>query len=170
MVNSRSMRLRTYAPSPRATSVMTSVGLAEIFAADRLVERVTRGTNSGNARTRNFQGQCLDLYESRQQRGRKRGVAPLAGGAEPVRQLALARESAVPFTLVVGDAADLPQRQLQLHQCQRSIGPGFCFDQARDARSALALPERREVPAGVIDDPEHQWSRHRVRVAQAFAE
>src|SRR3954452_2711765 len=115
MVNSRSMRLRTYAPSPRATSVMTSVGLAEIFAADRLVERVRRGTNSGSARTRNFQGQCLDLYESRQQREREIGMAGLDRGVEPVRQLPLARERTVPFTLVVGDAADLPQRHFQLH-------------------------------------------------------
>src|SRR3954454_9717045 len=108
MVNSRSMRLRAYAPRLRATTVMTSGGLAEIFAADRLIERVRRGTNSGNARTRNFQGQCLDLDESRQQRQRKIDVAGLDRGVEPVRQLTFARERTVPFALVIGDAADLP--------------------------------------------------------------
>src|SRR3954467_10165907 len=49
-----------------------------------------------------------------------RGVARLDRGVEPVRQFALARESAMPFTLVIGDAADLPERQLPLHQCAAS--------------------------------------------------
>jgi hypothetical protein len=48
---------------------------------------------------------------------------------EPVRQFAFARQCAKPFTFIIGDAADLPLRQFQIDQRQRSIGPGARLDQ-----------------------------------------
>ena len=51
-------------------------------------------------------------------------VAGLDRLIEPVGKFALAGQCAVPLTLVIGDATDMPQRQFQIDQRQRGIGPG----------------------------------------------
>ena len=40
---------------------------------------------------------------------------------EPIRQFAVARQRTIPFAAVLGDAADLPLRQLEIDQCQRGL-------------------------------------------------
>ena len=43
---------------------------------------------------------------------------------EPFGKVALARQRAMPFAAVVGEAAELPLRQFEVEQRQRRIGPG----------------------------------------------
>ena len=67
---------------------------------------------------------------------------------EPVGQFAFARQRAMPFALVIGDAANLPLRQFQIDQRQRRIGPGARLDQPLDAGGLAGLPgdgKRRQV-------------------------
>ena len=51
---------------------------------------------------------------------------------EPIRQFTLAGQSAMPFTLVIGESSDSPLRQFQIDQCQRGVGPGTYADQLLD--------------------------------------
>ena len=64
----------------------------------------------------------LGLDEGAQDRQRQIRVAGFDRPVEPVGQLAFARQGAVPLALVIGDAANLPQRKLQVDQRQRGIG------------------------------------------------
>src|SRR5262249_36988660 len=75
---------------------------------------------------------------------------------EPVRQLALARQRAIPFAVVIDDATNLPERQFEIDQRQRRIGPGTRLDQSIEARDLLALAERRISAACRGDDFGHQ--------------
>ena len=69
------------------------------------------------------------------------------GLIEPIRQLALARQRAMPFAIVIGEAANLPERQFKIDQRQRCIGPRSGSDQLLDARRLLALTDLRISPA-----------------------
>ena len=51
---------------------------------------------------------------------------------EPIGEFAFARQRAVPFALIIGDAAKLPLRQFQVDQRERRIGPGAGLDQSLD--------------------------------------
>jgi len=99
---------------------------------------------AGNARAARRCRDALGLDERAQHRQRQIGVANLDRPVEPVGKLALARQGAIPFALVIGDAANLPQRQFQIDQRQRGIDPGFRSDQAFDPRGFFALSESTE--------------------------
>ena len=74
---------------------------------------------------------------------------------EPVRQFALARQRAIPFAVVIGEAADLPLRQFQIDQRQRGVGPGLRLDQPLDASGSRDFDppdgKRRQVARMMSD-------------------
>src|ERR1700730_4439218 len=98
--------------------------LPEVVGQDRLVKRA-RGArcrrDAGPARRR---GNALGFYERAQDRQRQIRMTGLDRLIEPIGKLALARQRAIPLALVVGDAANLPLRQLQIDQRQRRVVPG----------------------------------------------
>ena len=135
----------------------------------RRARSASRGTvgNAGPARRR---ADALGLDERAQDRQRQIGVAGLDRLIEPVRQLALARQRAMPFALVIGDAADLPLRQFQIDQRQRRIGPGARLDQPLDAGGLAALAGRRKAPAGLADDVGQEFGGDGIGIAEPVAE
>src|SRR5215472_3213403 len=102
-------------PSSGSDKVVTARGNVVGLWPDRL------SRNAGTAEG------CRDLLslddrdQDRQSEVRMPGIDRLI---QPVRKFALARERAVPFARIISNAADMPQRQLQLDQRQRCIGPG----------------------------------------------
>src|SRR5206468_8437006 len=111
----------------------------EIVAANRLVERVRilrYHRYAGPARRR---ADTAGLDERAQDRQRQIGVAAFDRLIEPFRQLALARERAVPFAFVIGDTADLPLRQFEIDQSKRCVGPRLRLDQPFDAGGLAVL-------------------------------
>ena len=142
----------------------------EIVAADRLVEGVgapRRGRNAGPAR------RCADalgLDERAQDRQRQVGVTGLDRLIQPIGQFALARQRAVPFALVIGEAADLPLRQFQIDQRQRGVGPGLRLDQPLDAGGFGVLIGGRKAPAGRVDDIGEKFGRDIAGVTKPVAE
>ena len=101
-----------------------NISSTKVVAAGWLKERACIGRDAGNARPARRCGDALGFDERAQDRQRQIGVMAFDRPVEPIRQLALTRERAIPLALVIGDAADLPQRQLQIDQRQRRIGPG----------------------------------------------
>ncbi len=83
-------------------------GLAEIVAADGLVERVCVARHGGHAGDACRRSDALRVDERAQDRQRQIGVTGLDRSIEPIGQLAFARQSAIPLALVIGDAAGLP--------------------------------------------------------------
>ncbi len=67
---------------------------------------------------------------------------------EPFGKFAFAGQRAVPFALIIGDAANLPLRQFEVDQRECSVGPGLRADQCvRSARSFR--PARSTDSAGM---------------------
>src|SRR5450755_1849450 len=116
----------------------TDRGSAEIIAADH-VERVGAARHRGNAGPARRRAEALDIDERAQDRQRQICVAGFDRAVEPVGQLALARQRAVPLAIVIGDAANLPHRQFEVDQRQRRIGPGARSDQPLDPRGLVDL-------------------------------
>src|ERR1700737_2298108 len=151
--------------------IRSFVVLREIVAADRLVERVRVARHNGDAACP--ARRCTDalgIDERAQDRQRQIRVTGFDRSIEPVRELALARQRAIPLALVIGDAANLPLRQFQVDQRKRRIGPGSRFNQAFDPRRLFGLSDRRKTPAGRADDFGYELCRHRMRVTQPITE
>src|SRR5258708_38731980 len=83
-------------------------GLTEIVAADRLVERVRVAWHNGDACPARRRIDALGVDEGTQDRQRQIRVTGFDRSIEPIGKLALARQRAIPLTLVIGDAANLP--------------------------------------------------------------
>ena len=114
---------------------------AEIVATALHVERVRDRARRRHARLAQRRGHGLRFDESGQDRQREILMVPLDRLIEPVRQLAVARQRAVPFAAVIGDAADLPLRQFEIDQRQRCFCKSFGINQAFDPRRLCALSE-----------------------------
>jgi hypothetical protein len=126
--------------------------------------------HGGNARPARGHAAALGLDEGAQDRQRQIAMVGLDRLIEPVRQFAFARERAVPFAFVVGEAADLPPRQLKFDQRQRRIGPGGRLDQPLDPRSLFDLSSGRKAAAGLFDHLGHEACRQRGRIPEPAAE
>ena len=73
---------------------------------------------------------------------------------EPFWKLAQARQCAMPFAFIIGEAADLPLRQLQVDQRKRRIGPCARLNQPLDAGCLplwLVEGKRRQLFAMMSD-------------------
>src|SRR5215831_1756740 len=110
----------------RRCSTSYRMCLAEIVAADRFIERVRKPPHRGDAGSAQRRADALCLDEGREDRKREVCMTCLDRLIEPVRQLAFARQRAIPFAPVIGNAADLPERQLQIDQREGHVGPGMC--------------------------------------------
>src|SRR6266446_5594392 len=83
-------------------------GLAEIVAADWLVEWARVARHGGYAGPACRQSGTLGVDEGAQDRQGQIGVTGFDRSIEPVGQFAFARQRAIPRALAIGDAADLP--------------------------------------------------------------
>src|SRR6202048_4757501 len=126
--------------------------LREIVAADRLVERACVARHHGDACPARWCIDALGVDERAQNCQRQIRVTGFDRSIEPIGQLTLARQRAIPLALVIGDAANLPLRQFQVDQRKRRIGPGSRFNQAFDPHRLFGLSDRRKTPAGRADD------------------
>src|ERR1700730_2824953 len=144
--------------------------LAEIIAADRLVERVHLARHVGHAGPARRCVDALGLDECAQDRQRQIGVTGFDRSIEPIGQLTLARQRAIPLALVIGDAANLPLRQFQVEQRKRRIRPGSQFNKASDPHRLFGLSARRKTSAGRADDFGYELCRHRMRFTQPITE
>src|SRR6202035_4357537 len=131
--------------------------LREIVAAERLIERVGVARYGGHARPALGRADTLGLDERAQDRQRQIRMTGLDRSIEPVGKLALARQRAVPLALVIGDAANLPERQLEVDQRQRGVGPGAGCDQVLDPCRLPGLSDRGKAPAGLACYLRHQF-------------
>lgn len=78
---------------------------------------------------------------------------------EPFREFRVARESTVPFAAIVGDTADVPQRQFQFEQSKRRIDPGAGICQLFEMQS-FCLVSRNQGPSPAdIEDFRHKPGR-----------
>src|ERR1700676_881130 len=110
------------------------IPLREIVAADPLVERIRIAGRRGHACPDRRRTGTLRIDERHQDRKRQIRVAGLDRLIDPFGKFALARQRAIPFTVVIDDTANLPLRQLQFDQCKRGIGPGARLNQPLDPR------------------------------------
>src|SRR6266566_3429046 len=92
----------------RKTPAIVVVGSTEMIAGDWLIERVGFTRRRGNARAARRRCNALRLNERAQDGHRQVRVSGLDGSIEPIGQFSFARQRAVPFALVIGDAANLP--------------------------------------------------------------
>ena len=93
----------------------------EIVAANRLVGADGRGPARPERWSDSTARRRVAPPKRAQDRQRQVGITGLDGLIQPVRQLALVRQRAMPFAVVVGEAADLPLRQFQIDQRERCI-------------------------------------------------
>src|SRR5258706_15184949 len=82
--------------------------LREVMGTDRLVKWIQVARYNGNAGPALGRTDALCVDVCAQDRQRQIGVMTFDRSIEPVGQLALARQRAIPLALVIGDAADLP--------------------------------------------------------------
>ena len=145
-------------------------GSREIVAADRFIREICvlrHGWNAGPARRRS---DALRFHKCTQHRQRQIGVAGFDRLIQPVRQVALARQRAIPFTIVVGEAADLPLRQLQIDQRERCVGPGLRLDQLCDTGGPGILIGGRQAPASRVDDIGEEFGGDIAGIAELVTE
>ena len=146
-------------------------GLVEIIAAYCLVRRAYAPRHGGDAGAARRRADALGLDERAQDRQRQIRVMGFDRLIEPFGKLALARQRAMPFAFVIGDAANLPLRQFEVDQRQRGIGPGTgARSGARSVRSFRAVPVDGKRRQTSVDDVRQQLCRHRVRVAKPVGE
>jgi hypothetical protein len=137
---------------------------AEIVAADRLVERVHLARRCRHARSAFGWCDALGLDERAQDRQGQIRVPRLDVLIKPVWKLTFARQRAVPFAVVVSDAADLPEWQLEIDERQRHIGPGSRVDQLFNPRRFGGLSWSRKTAAGKIHHLGEELRRYRVGI------
>jgi len=87
---------------------------------------------------------------------------------EPFRQLAVARQCAIPFAAVIGDPANLPLRQLEIDQRHRGFAKGGSAKQTFDPRSLCALSDRWKTSARGLDGLAKDGDCRRGGVAELF--
>src|SRR6266705_2741375 len=78
-------------------------GLAEIVAVDRLVERASVARHGGHAGPACRQSGMPGIDEGAQDRQRQVCVAGFDRTIEPIGQLTLARQRAIPLAIIIGD-------------------------------------------------------------------
>src|SRR5262249_42205988 len=122
--------------------------LTEIVAANGFIQVASVSADRGNAGPAFRRADTLGFDESTEDRERQVCMPRLDALIEPIGKLALARQRAIPFALVIGEAPNVPERQFQIDQRQRRVGPGAGGDQLRDPRGFLALAQGGEAPAG----------------------
>lgn len=144
--------------------------LCEVVAANGLIERhrfLRRGRNTGPAQWR---ADASRLDKSTEDRKREVGVTGFYRLIEPFGQFALARQRAIPFTVVIGEAADLPLRQLQIDQRECCVGPCLRLDQPCDSGGAGILIGGRQASASRVDDIGEKFGGDIAGVAELVTE
>src|SRR5579871_3673726 len=85
---------------------------------------------------------------------------------EPVGQLALARQGAMPLAGIINNAANLPLWQFQFEQGQHRVGPSGGLNQPFDPAGIFSSRDTRKPPARLSDDVGQQLRRDGARVAK----
>jgi hypothetical protein len=112
----------------------------------------------------------LDLVdEGAEDRQRQIRVPGFGRLVEPVRQLALARQGAIPRAAVIGDPPHVPVRKREIDQRQGRVGAGTGGDQAVDLRRPFAVAGTPDAPRLVHDLPQ-QRSGHGGRLAKPLGQ
>jgi hypothetical protein len=141
-----------------------------VVAAGDLVERIRTRAHRGNAGVARLHAGTAGFDECAEDREREVRVPRLDRLVQPVRQLPLARQCAVPLALVIGDTPRLPLRQFEIDQRQCSVDPCTGSDQLFEPRRFRAWSESRKAPAGGADDPGKQRRIRLGRFAQPIRE
>src|ERR1700693_1541300 len=151
-------------------SAKLGIPLCEIVAANRLVERMRLAGGRGCACPDRRRTGTLRIDERHQDRKRQIRMVGFNRLIDPFGKFALARQRAIPFTVVIDDTANLPLRQLQFDQRKRGIGPGARLNQPLDPRGFLGAPNGRKTPASLADDFRHQLRGHGMRALEPVFE